>query len=97
MALTQAEYELIEALRFKLRGMEYVRLTDAEVALRRAREPDSLASLAMEDMYLEEAELALSAMMYEERVPANVDTQIILEFSEKHLMLQEQMRERAVA
>jgi hypothetical protein len=97
MALTQTEYELIEALRFKLRGMEYVRLTDAEVALRRARRPSTLGSLAIEDMYLDDADLALTKMLDEESVPAGLDTKIILEFTNQLDALDMRRPARAVA
>ncbi len=97
MALTQGERDLIEALRTKLRSMDYVRLSADTVAEHQARQPSALASLAMENMYLEEAELALRAMLDEERVPGDVDTQIIIEFSHKHMALQAQKRERAAA
>ena len=89
MALTRDEQGLIDHLRAKVRGMDFVRLTEVDVAARLARHSNSLASLAMENMFMDEADTAFQAMLFEERVPAGIDTKVIVEFTHGYAALSE--------
>lgn len=68
----------IEAIRAKIRAMNFVRGTPAESATWREDDADSRANLAIEDMALETDEHMLFDMLRDEAVPPPLATQILL-------------------
>lgn len=69
----------VEAIRAKIRAMDFTRGMADQVILWREDDRDSRANLTIEDMMPEPDEDALFAMMMEEAVPPPIQTQIILE------------------
>jgi hypothetical protein len=71
---------LIEQLRHDVRRLDFTPLTDEQVTQQVARWPSAAASTAIEGNPLQPAEIALTHMFFEERVPTDVRPPIVAQF-----------------
>jgi hypothetical protein len=71
---------LIEQLRHDVRRLDFTPLTDEQVAHQVARWPSAAASTAIEGNPLQPAEIALTHMFFEERVPTDARPPIVAQF-----------------
>jgi hypothetical protein len=72
--------DLIERLRAELRARDFVRLSDGDALRLATAHPESVHACAMEGLDHDEADAALDAMLFEERVPTEVAIEIYRRF-----------------
>ena len=78
--VSRDDLDLIEQLRRDVRRLDFVPLTDEQVAEQVARWPSAAASTAIEGNPLQPAEIALTHMFFEERVPTDARPPIVAQF-----------------
>lgn len=72
--------ELIERLRAELQARGFVRLGQADAARLAAAHPESVHACAMEGLDHDDADAALDAMLFEERVPTDIAIEVYRRF-----------------
>ena len=82
--VSRDDLDLIEQLRRDVRRLDFVPLTDEQVAEQVARWPSAAASTAIEGNPLNAADHALGRMFFEERLPVGDRIAFIARFAQRH-------------